>query len=229
MALHGQFQKCGKCGCMFVEEENIGTLECSDYFYSVGSPIPIRIKADHRSMFGRMRSSLHWEEWVWTFGDNVHIESSIFKKLPRLPLVHAIVDITEYNKMSTEYYHMMTSVADSSEGKQDGSRMLMDDDHDRHDSFDSFSEDDFLSSGEDSDEIESVAIDSSSIIKTVCVARFDWREKFRVLSEIFKKDCDVMMESFLRPATTQKYWTTREYLVNPQKRREFDLRKKGLM
>ena len=241
----GHIQKCGKCQADFLEEENIGTLQCFDRLFSLDFTTCYTIKSDHRTHIDNsgscfsdsLWSSLSWRRWTWRFEDNIPIQSSVLKKLPQTPTALSIINIGEYNRMCERYLHIVSGGLDSPQDQKEDIHMASDDDHDRHDSFEKLSDDDFLSSGNDSkasdsdsaDEMQSLAIDREAVIKIVCVARFDWRQKFKALEAIFKKDCEIMLSSIQKSASSQKYWTTLEFTHNPTKRKEYYLRQKGLL
>ena len=242
----GHILKCGKCQCEFLEEENKGTLQCFDTFYTIDFKTCRKIKADHRAYVDESRdgfssgfswSHLTWQKWAWSFEDKLPIHTSVLKKLTQKPSKLSVIDFPKYERLLAAHMKMVNGNGDSSQVEFDDIQMVTDDDHDRHDTFEQLSDDEFLSSGDDqndsdsenSDTIEQVTLDKESVFKIVCIARFDWRQKFVVLKDIFQRDCEIIFNTTSRSGPVQKYWTTIEYQQNTKKRKEYLARQKTLM
>jgi len=220
--------KCAKCGKKYFEEDNIGSLQCFDSYFSSDNKMIYRIRADHRhySEGKFVFSILSWENWVWRFEDNIHIEKSLFKKLSTKPDPRAIVDIVEYEKKCSDYMkQLMHNSADthlfSEKDEECFTKQKLSDDEE----FSFSSSDDIYS---DEENIHSVSLDNSSVIKKVCVARFDWREKFNVLKKVNEYDCQIMLKKFQTDTKSQKYWETLEYKHDIEKQRAFKRKRLGL-
>lgn len=229
MASSTIFLKCGKCHQQFNRNENLGSLKCFDRYYTQDRKKEYRIRADHRQNNGTSAkfNILSWEDWVWTFDDNKHIETSIFKKLPYIPDKSAIVDIDEYNRRYRDY--MITieknDKVDDVIMISTKSELQKPNDSDT----DSFFSDDNESESETDDNDLNNDLPSSSVIKTVCVARFDWREKFRVIKEIHTYDSKKSTKRAKTTLAYQKYWETVEYKSNDERRGRFQKARMGLI
>ena len=219
---------CAKCAKRYFEEENIGALQCYDTFYTSDHLKKFVIAADHRfNADGNFKYSLlKWEDWVWGFNDNIHIEKTLFEKLPQQPHAKSIVDIGEYDKRKLEYInHMRINTFDSEKISPKETEFFTEKLQDDNESFS-------FSSGEDScsdeENVHYVPLQCSSVVKKVCVARFDWREKFVVLRKIHEYDCNLSKTNSKKDMTYEKYWTTLEYAHNPDIVSKFKKRKIGL-
>lgn len=215
-------KKCGKCGAEFDSSENVGSLKCFDRYFSFDKKLEFKVRADHRDFNGTSKkfNILNWEDWVWTFDDNVHIEKSIFEKLSYIPNDKAIIDIYEYEKLHSMYLNTMRI------NNEKDNTMLVPHHHQTAESSDeSFFSDD---SENDSNDDLNYNLSSISVIKTVCVARFDWREKFKVIQQIHTYDTKKSILKSKSASKPQKYYETYEYQNSREIQRQFRASKLGL-
>lgn len=209
---------CGKCGIIFQEAFNMGMLECTDIFYSDDKKLKLVYASDHREMSirgARERTTLNWQDWVWTFDDNIHIQSSIFKKLPRQPKHQAIVDIDKYNYLLAKHEKKIIESENKISGSS-SSKMVYEPESDEDFSYESLDDDDIL----EQDMASAFAYDFGPI-KQVCIARFDWEKKFSVISMIKDHDDNELIKKKTAGKDVVYYWNTEEYKNNPDKRLAF--------
>lgn len=219
--------RCGKCGQIYFDEENLGTLQCIDTYYTIDGNHSFKIKADHRPIMGRKQASaLDWQDWVWSIDDYVPIEVNLLKKKVPQPNKLSIIDLDKFNMMNEEY--MEGFIKDDIKTEKMTTHVVLvgdktstlDDDSLFGYGYDSY--DDDLIQEETKDDIhgyENMCM-SEGIIKEVWVARFDWREKFRILLRIKKIDNEIQMHES-RSVKSVPYYETLEYANNPHLRRQY--------
>lgn len=214
--------KCGKCGLIYHHEENLGTLNCFDRYYSSDLKHSFFVRADHRQSSNRKTnfSVYDWMDWCWTMEDCVFIEKSRLKKIHPQPDKLAVVDIEEFNHKHRMYIE--GSIEDDIK-KEKKTAQLFTIEHKIDEGlsdyeYDSFDDNSYGSDEEDEDEMNNKMCDG--IVKQVCIARFDWREKFRVLLQIKKLDNEIQLSDF-RPIQLFPYSQTIEFKSNHSIRRKY--------
>lgn len=216
---------CGKCGQLYFHEDNLGTLQCQDVLYTIDHQRSFRVKADHRPSIGKRKASMYdWQDWVWNIDDCQFAEVNLLKKMVPQPNKLSIVSLEEFNDMHHEYMEGM--IKDDLKTSENTSQMTvysgstMNDDNELFDDeYDSYDEEMIKNEAIDDAGFENMYI-SEGIIKEVCIARFDWREKFKVLLQIKRIDNQIEMQDH-RPSVSVPYYKTLEFERNPHLRRIF--------
>jgi hypothetical protein len=198
---------CGKCGIIFKESFNLGMLECDDLFYTDDRKTRLSYPSDHREIStqgAKQRTTLNWQDWIWTFEDNVHVQTTIFKKLPRQPKQQAIVDIDKYNYLLSKHEKRLV----------EGERKMCEIPFFEMDDEGSFS----YESLDDESEEEGLEFSYDfGPMKQVCISRFDWEKKFSVIQRIKEYDDNEIIKRRSHSDVIY-YWNTEEYQQNPDKR-----------
>lgn len=215
---------CGKCNQMYYHEDNLGTLQCYDTLYTIDHSRSFKVKADHKPSVGKKKSSIYdWQDWVWNIDDCQFAEANLLKKMVPQPNKLSIVVLEEFNAMYEEY--MDGFIKDDVKSTQQTTQMIVYqgnvpvDDDDVDFDYDSYDEEIVQKEAADDVEYENMYI-SEGIIKEVCIARFDWREKFKVLLQIKKIDSQIEMRDH-KPSSSVPYYKTLEFERNPHLRRMF--------
>jgi len=219
---------CGKCGQLYLHEDNLGTLQCYDTLYTIDHNMSFKVKADHRPTVGKKKSSVYdWQDWVWNIDDCQFAEVNLLKKMTPQPNKLSIIVLEEFNNMYHDYIE--GTIKEDAETSKTSTQLIVytgssqqqtlsDDEYIDFD-YDSYDEEIVQQEAEDAAGYENMYI-SEGIIKEVCIARFDWREKFNVLSKIKRIDNQIEIRD-RRPVVSVPYYKTLEFKRNPQLRRMF--------
>lgn len=218
---------CVKCKKPFYHDENLGTLNCFDTYYSDDMSQSFRVRADHRNTIAKTTTvEIDWMDLVYTMDDCVDVESNILKKMYPQPNRLSIIDPNEFEFLLKQYnedimtedlnfvkrvYPMVVSefIDEESLDKEedDEYEYLSDDPNDDVDQ-----QEEYLSS----------TSSENNVVKQVCIARFDWREKFNVLMRLKKITSEIDYRNFI-PLQRIKYTDTIEYKTNPHIRQNLSL------
>lgn len=214
--------KCGKCGNIYYHEENLGTLKCFDVYYTADLKNSFKVRADHRQIrHAKDKYNMYdWMRWVWTMDDCIFVEKNRLKKIYPQPDRLSVVDIDEFNHKHQMYIN--GSIEDDIEQNKKKVQMFVKREDIRFDAddledYNYDSQDDDIDS--ESSEEEDISI-TDGVIKQVCIARFDWREKFKVLLQIKKIDNQIDAKEF-RPMQLFPYYETIEYKSSDSVKRTY--------
>lgn len=215
--------KCGKCGQIYYHEDNLGTLMCFDTYYTINHEQCFKVKADHKPSVGMNKLNIYnWQDWVWSIDDCEFVEVNLLKKRVPQPDKLSIVVLEEFNNMNNNYMEKM--VEDDVKKKNTSTQMILvgkkktsvEDDFE----YDSYDEELFQKEIDDDQGYSDLCISEEGIIKEVCIARFDWREKFKILLQIKRIDNEIERRDH-RPMRSVPYYETLEFKNNPELRKQF--------